>query len=1006
MGIRKGISVVLAVILLFTSIPVNALAADSGTPKLTALTVQTASGEEVDLLGQWSVKADLGDSYSFTATFDHADQIDSVYITSTKGSAVRMLETQRNGASFTTSGWFHGDKNYIPGKIGVQYTMKTKQTSMDDPVDWDALEIEGCTAEITSSSGQLTEANVDLTTLLGAESQVAVDLAVDIFDETTGGNLNEWLGSYKDLELLHKYTLDEGKYILYLDYSDPSTYAMIVHDVSGSKFVKTVLDDASASSQTLRNLSEKLGTINTVSGLALEYFAIRDSVKELRDQVSSRTDLTGEEKAQLRESIDDYENDRLMFTLTMTLLPAVVAASGGTMIGPVLVLNALIGAINTSADYFWANRTGMYEGCGPRNTDFTPDAHGIRLTSSSLSKVNYTLTESGTYYLAGNIGVPIKISSNAYVTICKHGFDCSLVNNGGTLEVRDCTYEEDADGNMIGQGLFTPSAKVTNNDGEVYVYCGEVSVTTPGSGNVRVYEGTVSQVVTKGDGDITVYGGTIEDIENGTGRLQVQDGRVERIVNNGGTVQIDRGLIGGTNKSVAITNNSGEIIVNGGEIRGCDPDDPKGSVSQAISNGNEGRVTIYGGTLDTISNSGVLTIRNGEFLCGQYTDGACLENSGTAEIFDGRFTGQISNNSPFEPGKGLTIHDGTFSSTRDYNVSNSWGRVTIEYGNFRMSGSYTGDCNVQTEAGNAYAELETVIRGGEYYCEGGDCVSNGAGAGVRARTIIEDGNFYSTEGSCVGNAGIMTILQGTFVSEKTSSSEGCVTNTRDGELTISGGSFTNQKGNCCVYSYDTFGSEQLKLTISGGTFSAPEGLSVIEGAGCTLLVGENSNIELLGRFGLFKPGSYTGEFQLTVDTPAGYDGGIVYYDAPEGAGVSVTPAELMAMDFSREKYLRLVGDMSLGGTSSEGVSVSLSGSGEGLRTAKVSDPNQVLTSDTLVWAASYEGGKMTGITSGILKADGTVTFSEPVEAGAVLFFLDGENKPMCGNILLQPGKTD
>ena len=48
---------------------------------------------------------------------------------------------------------------------------------------------------------------------------------------------------------------------------------------------------------------------------------------------------------------------------------------------------------------------------------------------------------------------------------------------------------------------------------------------------------------------------------------------------------------------------------------------------------------------------------------------------------------------------------------------------------------------------------------------------------------------------------------------------------------------------------------------------------------------------------------------------------------------------------------------------------------------------------------------MTGITSGILKADGTVTFSEPVEAGAVLFFLDGENKPMCGNILLQLEKT-
>ena len=944
MGIKRVFSAVLAAVLLLVSLPSEALAADSGTPELTALTVRTESGEQIELLGQESVTADLGASYSFTATFDHADQIDSVYITSTKGSAVRMLEAHRNGASFTTSGWFNGDKDYIPGKIGVQYTMKTKQTSMDDEVDWNALKIKECTAEITSSSGQLTEANVDLTALLGAESQVAVDLAVDIFDETTGGNLNEWLGVYQELELMTKYTLDGGKYVLYLDYSDPSTYAMILRDVSGSKYVKTLLKEAGEYSDNLRTLSEKLGKINSVSSLTYQFLTIQDNADQLREQVSGRTDLTGEEKGQLRESIDAFESDQMLFTLTMTVLPAVVTAvSGGTMAGPVPIFNALVGALNASADYFWDHRMGMYDGCDPLETNFISGAHGIQLTNSELRKINYTLAKGGTYYLTESVSSAIRIDG-ANVTICKHGFGCKLINDGGSLEVCDCTYEEDLDGNMIGQSLY---ATVTNN---------------------------------------------------------------------GGTVQIDGGLFAPSASDDVIQNNGGTVIINAGMFKGADTDRTSGTVGAAVRNGAGGTMTIFGGTFvggsnakytgSAISNAGTLTIWFGDFLCGGTTAaGTCISNSGVAEIFDGQFVGSISN-SARESNGGLTIHDGTFQAANKYNVGNSWGTVVIENRDFQMLGVYETDRNIYTSAGNANAQLKTVIRGGTFYCEGGSCVESQRGTSLMPvpYTVIEGGSFYSTEDGCVSSSGALTISGGAFLNGDPPAFSGCVTNWGEGVLDISGGTFTCLEGGPCVYSDDN-----PNVTISGGTFLAPEGLSVVEGKGCTLLVGENGDIEMTGRFGLFREDHRTDEFQLTVSTPAGYNGGIVYYDEPEENGVAVTAAQLMAMDFSREKYLRLVGDVSLGGTSPEGVSVSLSGSGEDLRTAKVSDPNQVLTSDTLVWAASYEDGKMTGITSGILKADGTVrtaTFSEPVEAGAVLFFLDGENKPMCGNILLQPGKMN
>lgn len=996
MGIKRMISAVLTAAVLLTALPTAALGTNGGTPELSALKVKTADGQELSLL-EGDTAADLGSSYSFTATFEHPEQVQSVYITSTKGSAVRMLEAQWDGTAFTTSGWFGGSADYVPGKIGVQYTVKTEETHIEDPVDWGGLENSGCTAQITASSGQATRATVDLTDLLEAESQVAVDLAVDVFDETTGGNLNDWLGAYQELELLTKYTLDGGKYVLYLDYSDPSSYAMILHDVSGSKFVKTILDEAAGSSDTLRTLSEQLGNISTVSGLAHQYFTIQDSADQLREQVSGRTDLTGAEKEELRESIDDYENDRLLFTLTMTVLPAVVAASGGTMAGPALVFNALVGAINAASGFFWDNRVGMYEGCEPLDTDFTPTAHGIPLSNSDLRRMNYTLTESGTYYLVGYVSSPIRIDG-ANVTICKHGYGCKLINDGGSLEVRDCTYEEDLDGNMIGQSLF---ASVTNNGGDVSVFCGQVSVDTSGDGAVYLYEGTVSEVAAEGAGDITVYGGTVKRIENDTGDLHIQDGRVGRITNSGGRVQIDRGLIGGTNGNTVIENKAGDLIVNGGAVRGYDPADPEGSVSAAIWNGAEGHVTIYGGTLDTIRNEGDLTIWDGAFFCGQHTDGVCLTNSGTAEIHDGRFVGSISSGAKGEGG-GLTIHDGTFLAAANYNVGNSWGTVVIEDGEFQMLGTYGYDVNVFTGAGNANAQLKTVIRGGTFYCEGGVCVENQRGTSLMPvpYTVIEGGSFYSTEDGSVSSSGTLTISGGTFLNGDPPAFAGGITNGGDGVLDISGGTFTCLEGGPCVYSDDN-----QNVTISGGTFLAPDGLSVIEGKGCTLLVGKNSDIEMSGRFGLFEAGFRTDEFQLTVGSPAGYGGGIVYYDAPEGEGTAVTPAELMAMDFSREKYLRLVGDTSLCGTSAEGVSVILSGSGEELSTATVSGPEAVLVPGVQVWAASYEDGKMTGVTSGTLEADGTVTFSKALEAGMRLFFLDGQSRPVCGSILLQPDQS-
>ena len=119
---KRWISALLTVAMLLAALPASALeagAAEAGAPELTRLTVEAADGREISLL-EGDVAEDLGESYSFTAVFDHPEQIQSVYITSTKGSAVRLLEARWDGGAYTTSGWFGGDADYIPGKIGVE----------------------------------------------------------------------------------------------------------------------------------------------------------------------------------------------------------------------------------------------------------------------------------------------------------------------------------------------------------------------------------------------------------------------------------------------------------------------------------------------------------------------------------------------------------------------------------------------------------------------------------------------------------------------------------------------------------------------------------------------------------------------------------------------------------------------------------------------------------------------------------------------------------------------
>ena len=396
--------------MLISILPTVTIAAESTQdPQLKDLIVHYNLGEEEKqqsiLNGSPEISFSAGSELIFEVKFLNPQRVGRVYVTSTVDDETQYLTAEYNAdtQTFLTSGYFGDDKNYIPGIIKVEYTKNTADVGVTEDIDWALLPPVLSTDNITleSSTEKSVQATVDLSSLFEAEGKVLVDMGIDIFDASTDSNLNEWLGDYKDLDKLASYIIpgkDDKQYILYLDYSDPATYAMIVKDVSGNKYTKMLLEVGAGSSKTLAQIVDNLSTINTVSKLVYDYYSIEKESDNLREQVEQNTHMTLEQKKEANEKIDALDKDKKAFSVITILLPIAVGA-GVTMGGPAIIFSALLGSIVASADYFWDWRVGMIV----EETAVKEQSWGVSgISDNGTDYSRWTLNREGVLTISGN----------------------------------------------------------------------------------------------------------------------------------------------------------------------------------------------------------------------------------------------------------------------------------------------------------------------------------------------------------------------------------------------------------------------------------------------------------------------------------------------------------------------------------------------------------------------------------------------------------------------------
>ena len=338
-----------------------------------------------------------GTEFRFELKIDHPEQIDTLYVTSTRSNEVKYLQTTYDEARglFTTNGYFdENDHRYVPGTISFEYTKKVTPVTVDTSYDWSVFE-----PQLPSDKkdairfSQYTDsdctAQIDLGSVYSGLNDVVADATVSVYDELTDGDLKDWLGVFKDFDKMDSYLVpgqNGEEFYVTMDVSDPYSYVMLVRDIAGSKFVKLILKEKIDDIQNLNTtwslvkISSALSTVSTITNVIYKQHSIEKDMDKLREEVLQTSYGTSQQRQEALRQVDALEHDQSAFMLLTTILPLVVAgapiALGATMsAAPAILFTAMLGVLTSVAPMFWELRTAQIKGQKFR-VDFVVDPSG------------------------------------------------------------------------------------------------------------------------------------------------------------------------------------------------------------------------------------------------------------------------------------------------------------------------------------------------------------------------------------------------------------------------------------------------------------------------------------------------------------------------------------------------------------------------------------------------------------------------------------------------------
>ena len=310
--------------------------------------------------------------FTFVTKFENAEQLENVYIVSTRNNERKIMEAQYDPVNrqYIASGYFdESNHSYVPGTITVEYNCSQKEGNGDQTVDWDAM-YDLLSEDMKRTKITAIEENggyryrFDLSDISDDLQDVVFDFTVSAIDDVTDIDVKEWFEGYDDIFDLNGYIvpgLDDERYIA-ASHSDSMEYILLVAKDAvnlANGVIKIKLKLQEQSWGTLNELSQKLGILSAGITAVLDIQDFEEDIDQLIEEIYQSPNI--KDKGLAVNKAHELLDDQKMFTVLVAILPLLVPMIG--ISGPAITgFKALVGMINAISVLFWDARIGNIKG--------------------------------------------------------------------------------------------------------------------------------------------------------------------------------------------------------------------------------------------------------------------------------------------------------------------------------------------------------------------------------------------------------------------------------------------------------------------------------------------------------------------------------------------------------------------------------------------------------------------------------------------------------------------
>ena len=312
--------------------------------------------------------------FTFVADFDNTEEIENVYIVSTRNNERKIMEAQydEDKGQYIASGYFDDNNHsYVPSNLTVEYNLRKEEVQVGQEVDWtgmyNSLPENLKKAQITEIKGENGDTcyRFDMSQVAEGFQDVVVDLTISEISKVTGIGVDEWFDAYKDAFGYAGYVIPglSGERYDAVTSSDGLKMGLVVaKDLTNitNDAVKIELEFQSPGSYgTLNEFSETLGTIAPFVSAASDIYGFAQDKDQLITEINQSPTITN--KGEARQKAEQLFNDQMMYTLLVAMLPLLVASVGIT--GPVATaFTGLLAMIGATSSFFWEARVNNIKG--------------------------------------------------------------------------------------------------------------------------------------------------------------------------------------------------------------------------------------------------------------------------------------------------------------------------------------------------------------------------------------------------------------------------------------------------------------------------------------------------------------------------------------------------------------------------------------------------------------------------------------------------------------------